>query len=255
MGFSPQWLNLREPADHAARDAGLLAAAARAAGPTPVIVDLGAGTGSTVRAFKDVLPGDARWRLVDFDPALLALAGEGQSQIETHCLDLTDLSTLPLQGATLVSASALLDLVSHAWLETLAARLAEHRLPFYAALSYDGVMQWDPSLPEDEAVTTAFNRNQRSAKSFGDALGPDAWSAAEAIFKAHGFAVSTAQSPWQLAQADRKLQAELLGGIANAAAEAGQAAHDWADRRIAAIGASRCHIGHVDLLAVPPGAG
>ena len=46
MGFSADWLALREPADHAARDGDLLAAAAQVAGA--VIVDLGCGTGSTL---------------------------------------------------------------------------------------------------------------------------------------------------------------------------------------------------------------
>lgn len=256
MGFSPQWLGLREPADLAARDGGLLAAAAEAAGPAPVIVDLGAGTGSTVRALGPALPDAARWRLVDFDPSLLALVGEGGSLIDTHCIDLTDLSALPLTDATLVSASALLDLVSHAWLEALGALLAERRLPFYAALSYDGVMQWDPPSSRDETITAAFNENQRGAKSFGRALGPDACGAAETIFKAHGYTVATAPSPWLLGPGDAALQAELLTGIANAASEAGHdGAGDWMGLRIGAVASTRCRIGHLDLLALPPGAG
>jgi trans-aconitate methyltransferase len=75
MGFSAEWLALREPADHAARDAGLLMAAARAAGDSAVIVDLGCGTGSTRRAFGELLP-HADWRMVDGDADLLVRAGE-----------------------------------------------------------------------------------------------------------------------------------------------------------------------------------
>lgn len=54
MGFAPQWLALREPADRAARDTALLARAAHLAGPAPVIVDLGAGTGASVRALGGI---------------------------------------------------------------------------------------------------------------------------------------------------------------------------------------------------------
>ena len=50
--FPISWLDLREGADHAARDPGLLAAAAAIvdAADDPLVVDLGCGTGSTLRA-------------------------------------------------------------------------------------------------------------------------------------------------------------------------------------------------------------
>ncbi|MEY4985020.1 MAG: hypothetical protein RIR62_3286, partial [Pseudomonadota bacterium] len=95
MGFSADWLALREPADHAARDARLLRAAAGVARHRAVVVDLGCGTGSTRRAFGDLLAG-ATWRMVDGDAALLARAGG-----EGHCLDLDRVAELPLKGAGL----------------------------------------------------------------------------------------------------------------------------------------------------------
>ena len=73
-GFSAAWLALREPADHAARDAGLAqAAAALLIGKTPTrILDLGCGTGSNFRAFSPLVAAPQAWTLVDFDPRLLA---------------------------------------------------------------------------------------------------------------------------------------------------------------------------------------
>jgi hypothetical protein len=259
MGFDPAWLALREPADHAARDAGLLAQAARvaaAAGPRPVIVDLGAGTGSTARAFAGHLPPGAAWRLVDADTGLLTLAlGALSGRGTGHALDLGDLDALPLDGAALVTASALLDLMPEAWVDRLAARLAALRLPFYAALSYDGQMGWEPALPGDAAVTAAFNRNQRGDKGLGPALGPDAGARTAAIFRAHGFRVTTADSPWRLGPAEADLQRALLAGIAEAAAEAGAPeAEAWGHARIEAAGSGRTVIGHLDLLALPGGA-
>ena len=53
MAFSAEWLALREPADRAARDAGLLRRAAAAAGPAPVIMDLGCGSGATVHGGRN----------------------------------------------------------------------------------------------------------------------------------------------------------------------------------------------------------
>ncbi|WP_282601743.1 class I SAM-dependent methyltransferase [Paracoccus sp. PARArs4] len=257
MAFSAEWLALREPADRAARDPGLIARAALAAGPDPVVLDLGCGTGSTLRVMSPHLPGNARWRLVDNDPALLDRArAEAQGRAETHRIDLGDLDALPLDGATLVTASALLDLMPAEWIAGLAARLAEAQLPFYAALSYDGVMRWQPQLLGDEAITRAFNDHQRGDKGLGAALGPDSGPRAVEIMRKAGFRVHHADSPWSLNGAEAPLHRALLEGIADAASETGNAdAAEWGRNRIGIAERSRCHVGHMDILALPPGTG
>ena len=256
MGFSAAWLALREPADHAARDAALLRAAAQAAGPQAVIVDLGCGTGSTIRAFAGHLAKGAVWRLVDNDPELLRhAAAAAPGGVTTHRVDLRDLDDLPLDGASLVTASALLDLCSLDWVERLAQRLADHRLPLYAALSYDGVMHWTPPHSADAPVTSAFNRHQVGDKGFGPALGPGATDAMAAALERRGYVVHRADSPWQLGPDQSALHRELLAGIATAAAEAGEArAIAWGGTRSATAETALCHIGHTDLLALPPDA-
>lgn len=254
MGFSATWLALREPADHAARDAGLLRAAANAAGAAPVIVDLGCGTGSTLRAFEGEFGQMPEWRLVDNDPTLLDQAAQAAAgSVSTHQLDLRNLTSVPLKTATLVTASALLDLCSQVWLEQLAGLLSHHAVPFYAALNYDGTMRWSPADPADAAVCAAFNRHQTSDKGFGPALGPNSASAIAQVFDALGYRVVTADSPWRLDRAQAALQTELLQGIASAAAAAGEAqAEDWLQRRLALIDTATCLVGHIDLLALPP---
>ncbi|MEE4299000.1 MAG: class I SAM-dependent methyltransferase, partial [Pseudomonadales bacterium] len=207
MGFSAAWLALREGADRAARDAALARRAAAAAGPAPLIVDLGSGTGATRRALAPLLPASARWRFVDNDAALLAQAGaEAGERAELVEADLADLDALPLEDATLVTASALLDLVPEHWVTALARRLHG---PFYAALSYDGVMHWTPEDPEDAAVSAAFDRHQHGDKGLGPALGPEAAERTRAAFEAAGFTVELAQSPWRLGPADAALQRAL----------------------------------------------
>ena len=256
MGFSAAWLALREPADRAARDAGLLARAAALAGPRPVILDLGCGTGSTLRAMSPHLPDHALWRLADLDADLLARAAtEAPGRATTHRLDLRDLNALPLRDVTLVTASALLDLMPARWIEALAAHLMAARLPFYAVLSYDGVMEWQPPLPDDDAITRAFNDHQRRDKGLGPALGPAAASRAPEIFAAAGFSVTTGDSPWRIGSDQQALHTALIEGIANAAAEQGAPeAADWAARRAPLDASDCCVIGHGDMLAVPPGA-
>ncbi|MFC0199169.1 class I SAM-dependent methyltransferase [Paracoccus rhizosphaerae] len=254
MGFSAQWLALREPADQKARDPALLTRAVAAAGPAPVILDLGCGTGSTVRALAPHLPETARWHLVDNDPLLLDQASaEAPGRVQVHELDLAQLDALPLEGVTLVTASALLDLMPAAWIEDLAAILAAAGLPFYAALSYDGIMSWEPALPKDHDVTRAFNDHQRSDKGLGPALGPDAGTVAATIFRAAGFNVQQAISPWRIAAEAVPLHRALVEGIADAAGQAGQPmAAEWGRARAGMASESRCLIGHLDLLALPP---
>lgn len=251
MGFSSDWLALREPSDRAARDSALMHAAVAAAGPKPIVLDLGCGTGSTVRTLAPQLPEGTQWRLVDNDPELLQRASFGLgASSSTHCVDIRELEALPLEGVTLVTASALLDLVSREWLLEVASRI---RVPLYLALTYDGSMQWTPVEPHDDVVTEAFNRHQRGDKGIGTALGPDAANVAKTILEGAGFDVAVAPSPWQLGPEDAELQQALVEGIAEAAAEAGEvSAPSWRATRIARASNSSCTIGHRDILAIPP---
>ncbi|MEM6483238.1 MAG: class I SAM-dependent methyltransferase [Pseudomonadota bacterium] len=251
MGFDPEWLALREPADHAARDATLLRQAADIAGPSPLILDLACGTGSNLRAFSQHIAEDALWRLVDNDRGLLDVAkAQASDTVEIFEIDISDPEDLPLNEVTLVAASALLDLVAASWLRAMVATLRARDLPFYAALSYDGRMNWTPDLEEDARVTNAFNTHQRTDKGFGPALGPDAVPLAKELFIEHGFSVNVAQSDWKFAPGADALKDVLMRDVTQAAEEAGYCATDaWRQRS-----ASRAlSIGHLDLLALPPG--
>ncbi|MEE4279058.1 MAG: methyltransferase domain-containing protein [Halieaceae bacterium] len=253
MAFSAEWLALREPADRAARDAALARQAAEAAGPQPLIVDLGCGTGATRRALASLLPAGARWRFVDSDPQLLEAAA-ADARATSDCVevieaDIRDLAALPLEDATLVTASALLDLVPASWVHALAESL---RVPFYAALSYNGVMRWTPDDAHDAAITDCFNRHQQGDKGLGPALGPRAGERSAQILADAGFEVRLGESPWRLGPELAQLQRELIDGIAVAAAEVGSTeAAAWGRRRREGVETGVCEIGHLDLLALP----
>lgn len=250
--FAPDWLALREPADHGARDLALLAMAASSVPPGTTVLDIGCGTGSTLRAFENAGLDTLKWRLLDNDADLLAMAKSLHPQVETILGNLGDVGSIALDGVGLVSASALLDLMSHDWVTALAKRLHRANLPFYAALNYDGVMNWSPEQPADGIVVEHFNTHQQTEKGTGRALGPTSGETAAHIFEELGFDVFVARSPWTIGPVQAALQRQLLNGIIEAVAEIDKTtALDWGKTRTAAVGHSLAHIGHLDLLAVP----
>ena len=168
-GFSSSWLTLREPYDRRARNGAVLdAVRGWAAGRTSVaVVDLACGLGSTLRGVTESLPRRQSWRLADNDLSLLAraadLARPPDLTVTAVPVDLARDLEAALDGPVeLVTTSALLDLVSHDWLDRLVTETAARRLPIYAALSYDGLATLDPADPFDCAVIDAVNQHQRA---------------------------------------------------------------------------------------------
>jgi hypothetical protein len=255
-GFSVEWLDLREASDRRARDGEIAREAADllAAATDPVVVDLGAGTGATVRALGPLVDRPVRWRLVDSDTGLLAIAAEREGpSVETITMDLSGLVVLPFEGATMVTCSALLDLVSRPFVERMVASATSHRLAVYAALSYDGTMEFEPVHALDEAVTEAFNRDQKRDKGFGPALGPEASRILIEVLHRAGYRVRTAESPWRLGPEDGPMVEQLLKGIAGAVSGEldVEAVDDWLGFRLERIEDSGLVVGHVDVLGVP----
>lgn len=260
--FSPEWLRLREPADHRARDHGLAERlAAHLEGRRSIkLVDLGCGTGSNLRALSPALRAPQHWRLVDYDPALLNAAREAISgwtdappDISYEAADLSrDLEEVLAPECDVVTAAALFDLVSQSWLERFVAVMAKRRRAFYTVLIYDGLMEWHPSHPADAAIRAAFNAHQLTDKGFGPAAGPDAGAFLMGALGKAGFDVQAAPSPWTLTRDDLPLILTAAEGIADAARQTCLVAEaDVADWLRARPALTRCTIGHVDILALP----
>jgi SAM-dependent methyltransferase len=257
--FAVDWLARREPYDRRARNRSVRDAVVASLQQASVlgIVDLGCGTGAMLRELAPRLAARQNWRLVDNDLDLMGRVAGVSSRVTVSAmpLDLSRDLRAPLDGSLdLVVASALLDLVSEAWLERLAAEIAARALPFYAALSYDGRADFDPADPFDEAIVAAFNTHQRTDKGFGPALGPDAASTAIARLRSLGYAVVHGPSDWVVAPDDVAMQLALLDGLAGAAHAAAASRADamaWHSRRrdLVLTGRSSIRIGHVDFWA------
>ena len=276
-GFSAEWLALREPADHQARSEVLTWQLSEFfAGRNRVdVIDLGSGAGANLRGTAPWLPDRQSWLLVDHDPALLGVArqvlsawadesrtdgrrlilrkGSKHLEVDFAQADLTvELEALLAQAPDLVTASALFDLVSETWLDTLAAALHEAKIPVYAVFNYNGRQSWAPPHRLDATIVAAFNEHQHTDKGFGPAAGAGAADVLARRLSDAGYAVSTASSPWLLGAGDQELMSELAGGIAMAAHEthavSPEETEEWLSERQRAAGVS---IGHTDLLAVP----
>jgi hypothetical protein len=268
MGHSlAEWLALREPFDVAARSDRLARAVSDAlTRDRPVsIVDLGTGRGSNVRYLTGFLPLPQEWLLLDEDAAVLeqvsgAMTGRlpAQCAIEVRQVNLGALDSMMFDGRHLVTASALLDLVSKSWLDSLAHHCHAVRAAGLFALTYNGESRCSPAEPEDDEIRELMNRHQRSNdKGFGRAAGPDAVVAAERSFKAVGYRVERAASDWILPPDAREMQRELVNGWADAASEIAPTRSamisSWLRRRHNHIDAGRTQIVvcHEDLIVTP----
>jgi len=276
-GFSPDWLALREPADHAARAATIAdeVFAYFSGRPAITLADLGCGTGSNLRAMAAHLPARQIWRLVDWDSNLLHAArgclvawadraetdgADMRLQKTGHDITLRleqadlarDFESVLDRHADLVTATAFFDLVSAHWIDDFVAALARRRLPLYAILTYDGHEHWSPPHASDAPVLAAFHAHQQRDKGFGPAAGPFAAAHLVQALEEQGYRVASAASPWKLDQTQRALMGELARGAASAVAETGLVGDvELASWRAARADAEACMIGHVVLFATP----
>ena len=258
---TPDWLDLREPADAAARSQQLLS---RLRDRLPangglVVHDLGCGSGAMGRWLAPLLPGPQHWILHDRDPVLLALAGAELpgATVETRLSDVTRLGRDELAGATLITASALLDLLTADELAGLTRACAGAGCPVLLTLSVTGRVRWRPEDPHDARVAAAFNAHQRRVTPRGRLLGPDAPEAAAEGFRRLGAEVVVEPSPWRLGGSDTSLAVEWFAGWIDAAYEQDPAlaaeTRPYRRRRLseAAAGSIAVTVGHTDLLVLP----
>ena len=292
--FSADWLSLREPFDQLARER----AANTMRLPTHLkhltdglqrplrVMDLGCGTGSNLRWLAPRLAAEQEWLVVDHDEALLQAWPErfarqglpletasnalhaamhwpscvGGVHIVRRPLDLASrLHELPWSAVDLVTASALIDLVSEDWLQRLVNHTRDAGAALLLTLSVDGRHRWTPKDPDDALVGHAFAAHQRRDKGFGAALGAQAVPVLKALLTNAGYGMAQARSDWEVATtADPRAQALYLAmveGMGNAAREHSPTENTriqaWQGRRTALAARAGLVVGHTDVFAWP----
>ena len=262
---SAEWLARRERADGRSRSAALAAEATAMMSPPIVVHDLGSGTGSMMRWLAPQLPGPQTWVLHDWNPELLehavlesAADASGRSVLaRTNVEQVALMDEDALAGASLITSSALLDVLTRAEIEAIVRACVAARAPALFSLSVTGRVRLDPDDAGDRVFEAAFNDHQRRADGGRRLLGPDAVDTAAALFAAAGWSVRIADTPWHLDTSDRGLLEEWLHGWVTAAAEARGALREWAEEYLrtraaqAARGSLRVRVDHRDLLAWP----
>jgi hypothetical protein len=265
---SREWLALREPADAAARARDLVKRVARRLPEArrQVIHDLGCGTGAMSRWLAPRLPGPQHWIMHDRDADLLeaasaappaVAAGGAAVTVETRQSDVTRLEVSDLAGASLITASALLDLMTGDELAGLVGICAGVGCPLLLTLSVVGHVGITPADPLDRRVAEAFDAHQRRATERGRLLGPTAVAFAVKEFGRRGAEVLVRASPWRLGASDADLASEWLTGWVGAAREQQPQLAAPADvyirRRVAQTRAGQLAVAvdHADLLILP----
>lgn len=260
----------------------------RSPGEALAVIDLACGHGANLRVLAPDLGDSQHWRLVDHDPALLDVVPEAlgewarrheyryileggardaqaigiagpdfHARVVCQRVDLArDLASLDFGQTPLVTASALLDLVSAPWLQALIDKARAARAALVFGLTVDGRTAWSPADPGDERVHGLFSQHQRRDKGFGPALGSQAAAIAVQQLACAGYETLQTQTDWVIDGAlAPEMQRAMVEGMAAAALAQDPTAQDavrsWKARRGAGIGSSRLRVGHVDIVATP----
>jgi hypothetical protein len=265
---SREWLALREPADAAARAlefAGRLERRPPASGRW-VIHDLGCGTGAMGRWLAPLLSGPQHWVAHERDVDLLEVAAADHPgpaadgadvTVEPRHSDITRLAPGDLVGATLITASALLDILTEEELAGLVNVCVDNGCPLLLTLSVVGRVGLIPPDPLDRRVAAAFDAHQRRSTERGRLLGPDAVAIAVQELGRLGTEVFIRPSPWRLGATEAELAAEWFIGWVGAAreqqAELTAQTDGYRRRRLAqaAAGQLAVRVEHADVLALP----
>ena len=264
---SREWLALREQEDARARSRELALAASGLLGPGRIVIhDLGSGTGSMMRWLAPLLPGPQTWVLHDWNANLIERATNGivpldrerrPVSIRTRTGELAHLGPDDLDGASLVTASALLDVLTSDEMRAVARACVAVGCPVLLSLSVTGEVRLEPRDPRDDVFGASFNAHQERRSGGRRLVGPAGVALAQRLFLEAGWNIRPAATFWRLGDHDPRLLDQWFHGWFDAALE--QRADlrvDGAEYRTLRSsqlrrGALSAVVVHTDLLAWP----
>lgn len=258
--IAADWLALRRQADTVARQVTIesLDRLLNHLGGLSSVLDVGAGTGANAAWLSAVLS-EAGFRpdlaLLDHDTALLERIDLPEGLTSTrHAGDLgaaaAILATLP--APRLVSASALLDVLPRATIESFVETTISHAEGALIALTVTGEATFTPAQAYDEVVLATFNDHQSRA----DMAGPAATHLAAEAFRRHGWHVELVPTTWLLNHENAAMtrrwlidRVEVVRPVVPDAASL----EKWVSQRMSQLdtGELEVEVGHLDLLAWP----
>ena len=264
---SSDWLALREPEDARARSLKLALAAAGRLGPGPIVIhDLGSGTGSMMRWLAPLLPGPQTWVLHDWNANLVERATSGGVPLDRERRpvsvrarpgELAHLDPDDLDGASLVTASALLDVLTSQELRAVVGACVAVGCPVLLSLSVTGEVRLDPRDPRDEAFQALFNAHQQRSAGQRRLVGPSGVLQAQRLFLEAGWNIRSTATLWRLGEHNRRLLGQWFDGWLDAALDQRADLHvegaGYRTLRSSQLrrGALSAVVVHTDLLAWP----
>ncbi len=267
LEVSSDWLALRETEDARARSRDLARAAEPFLGARPIVIhDLGSGTGSMMRWLAPLLPGPQSWVLHDWNASLTERALDDPHPLDrdnapvavsSRTGELAHLDAADLRGASLVTASALLDVLTAREAHAIVQSCVDVGAPAFFSLSVTGDVDLRPGDPRDKGFATAFNAHQRRQAGDRRLLGRYGAAIVHGLFEQAGWRVRKATTVWRLGQTEGRLLGEWFDGWADAAEEQhpelrkNAAAYRELRRSQLDRGELSAVIRHLDLLAWP----
>ena len=229
LDVSSDWLALREAEDARARSADLALAIPPLLRDGPHTVhDLGSGTGSLMRWLAPLLSGGQTWVLHDWNASLTDRALDGPPPLDgddravairTRVGELDRLTADDLRGASLVTASALLDVLTAAEAHAIVDACVQVGAPAFVSLSVTGEVELRPWDALDKRVSDAFNEHPRREVTGRRLLGRYGAPIVRGLFEQAGWRVRQARTTWRLDDGEPALLREWFDGWVDAAEE------------------------------------